>query len=330
MAAGSKKAVTAAIIGNGSLTVAKMIAFMMTGSAAMMSEGLHSFADTLNQVLLMIGIKRSTREADPRFPFGYGAERAVWALMSAVGIFFLGCGVTVYHGVHNLLHPSQLEGLGVAIGVLVVSFVIEAGVLFVAVRAVRRDAEGRPFFRYLWKESDPTAAAVVAEDTAACLGVLIALAGIGLTKWTGNPRWDAAASIAIGLLLGAIAVWLILRSGTLLVGPSVPADKRRRIREIVAAHPAVEKIAMLRTRVMDTETFRVAADLEFDGDSLAASLEDELEAAYPTIHNYDEFRRFAARYADLVVEQLGDEIDSIEAAIQEEFPRAKFLDIEAE
>lgn len=330
MAAGSQKAVVAAIIGNGTLTVAKLIAFLMTGSAAMMSEGLHSFADTLNQLLLLVGIKRSTREADPRFPFGYGAERAVWALMSAVGIFFLGCGVTVYHGVHSLLHPSHLEGLGVAIGVLLVSFVVEFAVLVVAVRAVRRDAKGRPFLRYLWRESDPTAAAVVAEDTAACLGVLIALAGIGLSQWTGNPQWDALASIAIGLLLGAIAIWLIMRSGTLLVGPSIPADKRRRIREIVAAHPAVEKIANLRTRVMDTETFRVAADIEFAGDALAASLEDELEAAYPTIHDYEEFRAFAARYADLVVEQLGDEVDTIETAIRKEFPRAKYLDIETE
>ncbi len=330
MAAGSKRAVAAAIIGNSTLTIAKLVAFTMTGSAAMLSEGLHSLADTLNQVLLMVGIKRSSRAADSRFAFGYGAERAVWALMSAVGIFFLGCGVTVYHGIHNFIHPSHLEGLGVAIGVLLASFVIEAAVLVIAVRAVHRDAKGRPFLRYLWRESDPTAAAVVMEDTAACLGVLIALAGIGLSQWTGEPRWDAAASIAIGLLLGAIAIWLIMRSGSLLVGPAIPEDKRKRIREIVASHPAVEKITKMRTRVMDTESFRVAADIEFAGDNLAASLENELQTAYPTIHNYDDFRAFAATYADQVVQKLGDEIDGIEAAIQEEFPKARFLDIETE
>ena len=117
MAHGSRRAVAAAIIGNFFVMLAKAGVFFITGSAAMMSEAMHSLADTLNQVLLMVGIRRSSRVADIRFPFGYGAERAVWALMSAVGIFFLGCGVTVYHGVQSLLHPHELEGLGWAVGV---------------------------------------------------------------------------------------------------------------------------------------------------------------------------------------------------------------------
>ncbi|MEN8165409.1 MAG: cation diffusion facilitator family transporter, partial [Acidobacteriota bacterium] len=212
MAHGSFRAVMAAIVGNSTVTVAKMVAFFITGSAAMLSEALHSMADTLNQILLMIGIRRSSRAADPRFPFGYGAERAVWALMSAVGIFFLGCGVTVYHGIQSLLHPHELEGLGWAVGVLVVSFVIEFAVLVLAVRTVRHDAKGKPFFAYLRHEADPTAVAVVLEDSAACLGVVIALVGIFASHWTGNSLWDAVASILIGLLLGMIATWLVART----------------------------------------------------------------------------------------------------------------------
>ena len=330
MAVGSKKAVGAAITGNSLLTIAKLAAFLMTGSAAMLSETLHSLADTMNQVLLMVGIQRSTRAADPHFPFGYGAERAVWALMSAVGIFFLGCGVTLYHGIHTLLHPKPLEDLGVALGVLAVSFVVEAIVLVIAVRTVRLNAHGRPFFRYLWREADPTTTAVVLEDSAACLGVVFALIGITAATVSGNPVWDAAASIAVGLLLGAIAVWLVARSRYLLVGPAVPPDVRARIRDIVASSPVVEKIALLRTRVMDTDSFRVAADVEFDGEALAESMEDELRAAYSTISSYDEFRTFAARYSDRVIERLGDEVDAIETAIQSEFPQARYLDIEAD
>jgi len=330
MAAGSKRAVGAAIAGNSMLTVAKLVAFLVTGSAAMLSEALHSLADTMNQVLLMIGIRRSTRAANPHFPFGYGAERAVWALMSAVGIFFLGCGVTLYHGVHTLLHPKPLQDLRVAIVVLLVSFVVEAAVLVIAVRTVRQNSQGRPFFRYLWREADPTTTAVVLEDSAACLGVIFALIGIALVTLTGNPVWDAAASIAVALLLGAIAIWLVARSRYLLVGPAVPVDVRQRIREIVASSPVVEQIVLLRTRVLDTESFRVSADVEFDGEVLADLLEEDLRAAYPKISSYEEFRSFAARYADRLIERLGDEVDTIEAAIQQEFPKARYLDIEAE
>ncbi len=330
MAAGSKRAVSAAIAGNSTLTIAKLVAFLMTGSAAMLSEALHSLADTMNQVLLMIGIRRSTRAANPAFPFGYGAERAVWALMSAVGIFFLGCGVTLYHGVHTLLHPQPLQDLRVALIVLVFSLIVEAFVLVIAVRTVRRNAKDRPFFRYLWREADPTTTAVVLEDAAACLGVIFAMIGIALVTLTGNPVWDALASIAVALLLGAIAIWLVARSRYLLVGPAVPVDVRERIHEIVASNPVIEHIARLRTRVLDTESFRVAADVDFDGEVLARWLEDDLRAAYANITNYEEFREFAALYAERILDRLGDEVDVIEAAIQSEFPKARYLDIEAE
>jgi zinc transporter 9 len=330
MAHGSKRAVGAAIAGNAALTFAKLAAFLVTGSAAMLSESLHSLADTLNQVLLMVGITRSTRRADPRFPFGYGAERAVWALMSAVGIFFLGCGVTVYHGFHSLLHPEPLDDLGIALIVLLLALLIEGAVLVVAVRTVIHNADGAPFFAYLRREADPTTAAVVLEDAVACLGVVIALVGIVLSRTTGNPIWDALASILIGLLLGLIALWLVARSRYLLVGPAVPRRDRDRIRAILAANPIVERVVGLRTRVLDTETYRVSADLEFDGEALAGAFEQELRQAYSGITGYQDFRAFASRFADLVVERLGDEIDTIEAAIRRDIPKARFLDIEAE
>ena len=209
MAKGSKLAVGAAIAGNSVVMVGKFVAFWFTGSAAMLSEALHSVADVLNQILLMVGIVRSSAPPDRFFPFGYGAERYVWALMSAVGIFFLGCGVTIYHGINSLLHPHPLESLGWAVGALLIALVIEGYVLWVAIKAVRGQAQGKPFFRYLRQEADLSAVAVILEDTAACFGVLLALGGILLTRYTGQPYWDAVASIAIGLLLGAVAIWLL-------------------------------------------------------------------------------------------------------------------------
>ncbi len=330
MAHGSRLAVGSAIAGNSVVMVAKFVVFGFTGSAAMLSEALHSVADTLNQILLMVGIVRASRKADRRFPFGYGAERAIWALMSAVGIFFLGAGVTIYHGISRLLHPHPLEELGWAIAVLVASFVIEGFVLAVALRAAKQGARGASLWAYLRRDAEPGTVAVVLEDGAACLGILIALTGIILAKTTGQPAWDAAASICIGVLLGAVATWLIARNHELLVGPAVPAEAQKRIQQIFDANPVVHKIVRLRTRQLDTQTYRVSADVEFSGDALAAELEDKLREAYPEIDSYEDFRAFAARFADDVVEKLGDEVDAIEDEIQRTVPKARYLDIEAE
>lgn len=330
MAQGTKLAVGAAIAGNSVVMVGKFVAFFFTGSAAMLSEALHSVADVLNQILLMVGIVRSHQPPDQRFPFGYGAERYVWALMSAVGIFFLGCGVTIYHGITKLLHPHAIEQVGWAFAALGLAFVVEGYVLFVALRAVHRDADGKPFLRFLRREADPSAVAVVLEDTAACLGVALASGGIALAQVTGYHGWDAIASIAIGVLLGAVAAWLIVRNRALLVGPAVPPEVRERIQAAIDRHPAVEKIIRLRTRQIDLDTHRIAADVEFDGAYLANKLEDKLREAYPDIESYEDFKAFAGQFADDVVELLGDEVDAIEAAIIEADPKARYLDIETE
>ena len=135
----SKTAVITAIVGNAFVMCAKFVAYFATGSGAILSEAIHTFADLLNQILLLVGIKRSAHGANEDYAYGFGAERYVWALISAVGIFFLGCGVTVYHGVSSLLHETApVSGYGWAVGVLVVSFLIEFYVLSVAVRSVRR------------------------------------------------------------------------------------------------------------------------------------------------------------------------------------------------
>ncbi len=330
MAEGSQRAVAAAIVGNTIITLAKLGGFLVSGSAAMLSETLHSVADTLNQVLLMVGIVKGSREADPDFPFGYGAERHVWALLSAVGIFFLGCGVTVYHGIHAYLAPHPIEEIGLAVGILVVSFLLEGTVLVIAWRGLRKEAAGRPFMDFLRHRADPSAVAVLLEDSAACLGIILALGGLLLSRTTGDPRWDAAASIAIGILLGLIALWLIHRNRHLLVGPAIPPEARERIRATLAAHPTVERVALLRTRVLDTETWGVTAEVDFAGEALAERLEGRLREAWEGIETWEDFRAFAAEYAEEIMELLGTEVDVLEQEIRKAVPRARYLDIEAD
>jgi zinc transporter 9 len=313
-AGGSKIAVGAAIGGNGLVLVAKFAGFAVTGSGAMLSEAVHTLADLLNQILLLVGIVRSERAPDERFQYGYGRVQFVWALISAVGIFFLGCGVTVYHGIHALLRPQPLENLSWAIGVLLAAFVIEGIVLWVAYRQLRAAAAGRPFLSYLRTEADPSAVAVLLEDAAACVGVLIALGCILLTRLTEASHWDAVGSIAIGLMLGAVAVWLIMRNKALLVGPSLPAAVRERVRQIVGAHPAVREVVEMKSTALDAETYDVTLSVIFDGRKLAGQ-------DGPT----DALRQ---EVAEMTVRILGQEIDAIERAVQAEFPQIKHLDVE--
>ncbi len=328
---GSKVAVISAIGGNTLVMLAKFAGSFITGSAAMLSEGIHSFADVLNQVLLLIGVVKSEKIADEFYNYGYGAERYVWSLISAVGIFFLGCGVTVYHGVSQLLHPGHhLTSLWWALGVLVFSIIVEGIVLYMAVAAVQKAAAGRPFFDYLFNDADPAAVAVVLEDAAACLGVLIAMLTIGLSAVTGWAAWDAIGSILVGLLLGVVAVWLIVRNRMLLVGPGVPRHVREQVQRIIEQNPAVEEIVDMRTRIIDSNTYRIKADIRFDGESLARKLEERLRQEYDSIDNFDDFKRFATAYADDVVELLADEVDAIEKRIRQAVPEARHLDIEAE
>ncbi|MEP3477912.1 MAG: cation diffusion facilitator family transporter [Fuerstiella sp.] len=327
----SKGAVIAAIVGNSAVMVAKFTAFFATGSGAMFSEAIHTFADVLNQILLLVGIKRSNNDADDKFDYGYGAERYVWALISAVGIFFLGCGVTVYHGISSLFAEHQeVSNYGWAIGVLIISFFVEFYVLMVAVKSVQQQAKGAPFFKFMKTEADPAVVAVVLEDSAACLGVLIALAAIALTKITGHVYWDSVGSIAIGILLGFIAFWLIHRNRSILIGESVPVHIRNQLMQILQDNPAVEEVVDLRTRILDTETYRIKADIHFDGSALAQKKKHELKAEYEKINNYDQFEAFAIRYADEIVDLLADEVDNIEKQIRKEIPRATHMDLEAD
>ena len=329
---GSRFAVVSALVGNFLVMIAKFIGFAMTGSGAMLSEGIHSIADLLNQFLLLIGIVRSGRKADQIYPYGYGSEQYVWALISAVGIFFLGCGVTVYHGVHSLLHPpATLSGLPWAIGVLLLSLLIEGYVLMVAVRAIRRQMPSdEPFLPFMRKKADPAVVAVVLEDAAACVGIVIALIAIVLTQVTGRMWWDAVGSLAIGALLGAVAIFLVIRNKELLVGQGVPPHIHRQLMHILNENPAVEEVVDMRTRILDSNTYRIKADVRFDGAYLARTMKDKLKSAYPAINSYDDFEHFVIEFADDVVELLAEEINTIERQMKARVPEAQHMDIEAD
>ena len=328
MAATSKGAVLGAVVGNGSLTVIKFIAFALSGSGAIFSEAVHSLADTTNQILLFIGIRQSERPADKLFHYGYGADRYLYSLLSAVGIFVLGCGVTVYHGVHDLLEPPELEVSWIPFAILGLSFVVEGFVLLMAARAVWAKKGDLGLFAYLRTTTDPTAAAVLLEDAVAILGVVVAAAGIGLAHLTGDPRFDALGAITIGAMLGAVAIWLGVKNRTLLLGPAIPRRTEKEIEAYLRDHPAVQRVRKVRTRIVGAENFRLQAQIDFDGRYLgrkmAAGITDE------DLSTEEARERFAADFGEKLLDELAIEVDRIEAELVERFPRLKYVDIEAD
>lgn len=324
MAASSKGAVVGALAGNGALTLVKGVAFLASGSGAMLSEAIHSAADTANQFLLFVGMRRSERAADTLFHYGYGGERYLYALLSAVGIFVLGCGVTVYHGVHNLLDPPTLTFSWLTIGVLGVSFLVEGAVFLGALRAASAKKGDHSLLGYLRSTTDPTVAAVLLEDAVACLGVLVAAAGILLSRWTGDPTWDALGAITIGLLLGVVAVWLGIKNRTLLLGPSIPKPEQAAMRALLLEQDTVLGVRQVRSRILGADVFRFDAEIDFDGRALARRVLARAESEGGSIDLDPE------ELGERVVDELGREIDRLEALLRERHPGLAHVDLEAD
>lgn len=319
-----------ALLGNAFVAVIKCVGFLMSGSGAMFSESIHSFADTLNQALLLLGIRRSTRRADDEFSYGYGKERFFWALISACGIFFLGAGVTVYHGV-GLLMTGELPELSPMIFfILLVSFVIESLTLYFAWRELRRANLDRTFAESL-QHGDPSTIAVLYEDGVAVIGVLVALVSLILTALTGDPIWDALGSILIGVLLGIVAIVLIRKNRKYLIGVNIPDETRERIIEILEADPTIDRVLDFKSSVLDVGIYHIKCEVEFNGSALMNEItkRGELREEYESIRNdYSEFLKLVVGYFGRVPRLMGSHIDKLEKRVQKEIPEIKHIDIE--
>lgn len=330
MAGDGKSAVFLALVGNAILTVLKLGAFILSGSGAMMSEAVHSFADTANQGLLFVGMRRSLRPADEKFHYGYGADRYVFALLSAMGIFVLGCGVTVYHGVHSLMHPPELSLSWVTFVVLGISILVDGYVLRTAVKEVNRLRKGKSFSSFVRSSTDPTLIAVLFEDFAATLGCFIALGGIILANTTGNPTWDSMSSIIIGVMLGVMAVWLGWRNRSLILGPAIPEELQKEVLRYLETQPSVDVIRHFRTRIVAADSFRIAADIDYNGRHLARDQGPWLREQAASAESDDDWTNLAQDLGERVVAELGDEIDKIEAEMRIKFPEIHHIDMEAD
>ncbi len=331
MAKGGKGgAVFLALLGNTFLTVMKFVAFLLSGSGAMLAEAVHSGADTGNQFLLYLGVRRSVLPPDSQFHYGYGAERFLFALLAAIGIFVLGCGVSVYHGVHNLMAPPELSFSWLTFAVLGVSLVVDLFVLTKAIaemNEVRQDQSLREFMR---QSSDPALLAVLFEDFVATTGVLVAAAGILLSHFTGNPVFDAIASIVIGLLLGAIAVWLGMKNRELLLGRAIPLSIQKEIVAYLESSPSIQRVRRVKTRIVGSEQYKIACEVDFDGRYLAGLDADWAVERMRGLTTDEDRRRFAIEFGEHLMDRVGAEVDRLEAELMERHPHLVHIEIETD
>lgn len=335
MAGGSKAAVYSAIGANAFVMVAKFVGFALTGSGTMLAEGIHSAADVGNQSLLAVGMARSQKPATPEHPYGYGRDAFVWALMSAVGIFFLGCGVTVAHGVQSLIvggHHDETSAPWINLGILALSLVAEGASLYIAVRALQKQAaeRGVSFREHIRTTDDVFGVAVLLEDSAAVLGVIIAFFTVGLTHLTHAPYWDPLGSLLIGLLLGGVAFVLMQRNRALLIGQSIRQTELDQVNQIFENDPVVEEVVMSRAVVEGADSYHIAAEIDFDGRVLARRHLDgrDLDALANELDSGEKLLAFLEEFGDAVTDQVGDEVDRLEARIREVLPRAHHVDLE--
>lgn len=335
MAGGSKAAVYSAIGANAFVMVAKFVGFALTGSGTMLAESIHSLADVGNQSLLAVGMSRSSKPPTPEHPYGYGRDAFVWALMSAVGIFFLGCGVTVAHGVQSLIaggHHDETSTPWINLGILALSLVAEGASLLIAVRALQKQAKlrGVPFREHLRTTDDVFGVAVLLEDSAAVFGVLIAFATVLLTHFTHAPYWDPIGSLLIGVLLGGVAFVLMQRNRALLIGQSIRTEELEQMLKIFENDPVVEDVAMSRAVVEGADAYHIAAEIDFDGRVLARRhLEGkDLDALAVELDSGEKLQEYLEEFGDALADQVGDEVDRLEAKIREVLPRARHVDLE--
>ena len=334
MAGSSTSSVIAGISANSLVSIAKFIGFSVSGSGAMLSEAIHSVADTINQALLLLGLKRSERVADEVHPEGYGRERFFWGLVSALGIFFLGAGVTLWHGVHALMHPEPSNHTWVTWAVLTFAVVLEGGALAVATRGLFKDAKaaGVSATQYFKEGRDPTLIAILAEDAAAVLGLLFAIAGITLESVTGSPLWDAIATLSIGVLLAWVAIFLVRVNRVFLLSRAIEPEVEQAIRGVFAKHPIVSDVASLTGVVLTMGKYRVAADLDFDGAELARTVlsERDLTALRAELDSDEALSTWLEGFAEDLLKALGEEVDRLEDEVRTAVPGVTQLDLEAD
>jgi cation diffusion facilitator family transporter len=271
--------VLAALGANLGIAVTKLVAFVITGSASMLAESVHSLADSGNQALLLLGRSRARRAQTEEHPFGFGRERYFYAFVVAVVLFTVGALFSLYEGVHKIISPEEIHQPAVAFAVLGIAMVLEGFSLRTAVRETNEVRGQIGWTAFIRRAKAPELPAILLEDLAALTGLVFATAGVALATITGNGKWDGAGSLAIGVLLGVVAAVLAVEMKSLLIGESASAEVERAIVSALENGPEVQRVIHLRTLHMGPESLLVAAKVAISGADSAALVAAGIDAA---------------------------------------------------
>ncbi len=283
MAHGSKKVIFAALAGNALIAVTKFVAASITGSSAMLSEGIHSVVDTGNQVLLLYGMRKAAQPADDEHPFGYGVELYFWAFVVAILIFAVGSGVSIYEGVHKITNPHAVESPLVAYAVLGLAFVFEAGAWTVALKEFANVKGKLSYLEAVRVSKDPTVFTVLFEDTAAMLGLIVAALGLLGAQFLGLLWLDGVASVVIGIILAVTALLLAFETKGLIIGEAADPQIVATIERIVEATATVRHLNELRTLHRGPSDILLALSVDFEDNLPAGKVEEAIYSMEITI-----------------------------------------------
>ncbi len=276
---GGTKAVIAALLANTGIAISKFIAFAITGSTSMLSEAIHSVADSLNQVLLLIGGKRSRRVADEKYQFGYGRVRYVYGFMVAIVLFMVGGIYSLYEGWHKWSHPEPVTDYWVAIGVLSIAIVLEMFSFRTAIVETNKVRGNRSFAKFVRDARQPELPVILLEDFGALIGLVFALIGVSAAVITGDGRWDGMGAMAIGSLLIVIAVILVREMSGMLVGEGALPEEYDAVQTALESAPLVERVIHLRTLHVGPDALLVGAKIAISNSQTAEDITRGIDEA---------------------------------------------------
>jgi cation diffusion facilitator family transporter len=296
MREGSRSVVIVAFFANLGIAMAKFVGFLLTGAASMLAEAVHSLADTGNQGLLILGGQRAARDESLEHPFGYGRERYFWAFVVALVLFSVGGLFALAEGIQRLRDPHEVENLTIAVVILVVAIGLESLALAKAVKEANKTRRDRSWWQFIRGSKSPEIPVVLLEDAGAELGLFLALGGVVVAQITGDPRWDAAGSLGIGVLLVAIAIVLAIEMKSLLIGEAAGVRELADIRSAIEGAPFVERLIHLRTQHLGPDELLVGAKIEL--------------------------------HAELSFAQVAKAINSVESLLRTQVPSARVIYLE--
>lgn len=331
----SGQVVATAIAINAANLLFKAGGWLYSGSHSMFAEVIHSLADLINQLILAFGIYKSSQSPDIDHPYGYMNMRYVSSLISGVGIFCVGCGLSIYHGIDGILHPEPITDLFWVYCILMGSLVSEGATLVVAINELKRSAKenNMSFKDYVISGKDPCVNVVLCEDAAAVTGVMVAAACMGLSSYTGSPIFDAAGSLVIGALLGAVASFIIYTNANALVGISIASERLEKINSALEADVMIRAIYDVKGIDIGNARVRYKAELDFDGRELTRSYLDKQDLAklLTTVRGFqkvEDLESFLLDQGENIVDLMGGEIDRIEMNLRTQFPEIRHVDLE--